>query len=95
MKAKNVELVSLYKNPIPEGAHSGKVQVDERVYLRYARWAPTTHYVRGTVVLVQGRSEYIEKYFETISDFVDRGYSVYAMDWRGDPSGAAAGIGTS
>ena len=78
-----MELVSLYKNPIPEGAHSGKVQVDERVYLRYARWAPTTHYVRGTVVLVQGRSEYIEKYFETVSDLRRRGFWVATFDWRG------------
>ncbi len=78
-----VELVSLYKNPIPEGATFGKVEVDKRVTLRYARWAPTTDYVRGTVVLVQGRSEYIEKYFETVSDLRRRGFYVATFDWRG------------
>ena len=78
-----MELVSLYKNPIPEGATTGSVKVDERVFLRYARWAPTTDYVRGTVVLVQGRSEYIEKYFETVSDLRRRGFWVATFDWRG------------
>ncbi len=78
-----MELISLYKNPIPEGAHSGYIRIDDRVYLRYARWAPTTNYVRGTVVLVQGRSEYIEKYFETVSDLRRRGFWVATFDWRG------------
>jgi lysophospholipase len=35
------------------------------------------------VVLATGRSEFIEKYFETIVDFQKRGFSVAAMDWRG------------
>lgn len=78
-----MELVSLYKNPIPEGAYTGTVNIDKRVSLRYARWAPTTNYVRGTVVLVQGRSEYIEKYFETVSDLRRRGFWVATFDWRG------------
>ena len=78
-----MDLISLYKNPIPEGAASGHVKVDDRVFLRYARWAPTTDYVRGTVVLVQGRSEYIEKYFETVSDLRRRGFWVATFDWRG------------
>jgi len=78
-----VDLVSLYKNPIPEGAITGRVEIDKRVSLRYARWAPTTNYVRGTVVVVQGRSEYIEKYFETVSDLRRRGFWVATFDWRG------------
>lgn len=79
----SVELVSLYKNPIPEGVTTGRVEVDKRVFLRYARWAPTTDYVRGTVVLVQGRSEFIEKFFETVSDLRRRGFWVATFDWRG------------
>lgn len=78
-----MQLTSLYKNPIPEGASIGKVEVDKRVFLRYALWSPTTEYVRGTVVLVQGRSEFIEKYFETVSDLRRRGFWVATFDWRG------------
>ena len=37
----------------------------------------------GTVFLQQGHNEFIEKYFETIQEFIDRGYSVICFDWRG------------
>jgi lysophospholipase len=37
----------------------------------------------GTVVLLQGRSEYLERYFETMRECVQRGYAVVAFDWRG------------
>lgn len=38
---------------------------------------------RGTAVVLSGRSEFIEKYFETVRDLQRRGYSAAAMDWRG------------
>ena len=38
---------------------------------------------RGTVVLLQGRNECIEKYYETIRHFTDRGLWVATFDWRG------------
>lgn len=38
---------------------------------------------RGTVILMAGRSEFIEKYFEVINDLRARGLSVATMDWRG------------
>lgn len=78
-----MELIGLNKNPIPDGAITGTVKIDDRVFLRYARWAPTTDYIRGTMVLVQGRSEYIEKYFEAVSDLRRRGFYVATFDWRG------------
>ncbi len=34
-------------------------------------------------MLLTGRSEFIEKYFETVVDLQARGFSVAAMDWRG------------
>ena len=37
----------------------------------------------GTVCLFTGRSEFIEKYFETVQDLRVRGYDVAIMDWRG------------
>ncbi len=51
--------------------------------LRAARWRQTARRQRGTIVLMQGRSESIEKYFETISDLRRRGFAVLAFDWRG------------
>ena len=38
---------------------------------------------RGTVVLMAGRSEFIEKYFEVIGELQQRGFNVATMDWRG------------
>jgi lysophospholipase len=51
--------------------------------LRYGVWnaggAP-----RGSVVLVQGRAEFIEKYaMEVVGELRDRGFAVYAIDIRG------------
>jgi len=38
---------------------------------------------KGTILIFQGRTEFIEKYGPTIQNFLDRGYSVAAIDWRG------------
>ena len=38
---------------------------------------------RGVCVLLNGQTEFIEKYFEVIDELRERGYSVATMDWRG------------
>ncbi|MEO1102308.1 MAG: alpha/beta hydrolase, partial [Pseudomonadota bacterium] len=50
--------------------------------LRVARWKGADD-GPGTVVLVQGRAEFMEVYGETISDLLARGYAVIAFDFRG------------
>ena len=51
--------------------------------LRYAVWN-TSGKPRGTVVLIQGRAEFIEKYaMEVAGELVERGFAVYAVDLRG------------
>ena len=73
-------------NPVPEGARVDVLEVDG-VKLRYAlfRAAPAGAGRRGkgTIVLLQGRNEYIEKYFETARDLSARGFMVMTFDWRG------------
>jgi lysophospholipase len=78
-----VELVALAKNPIPSGAIAGAFKTRDGLRLRFARWEPTRGPKRGTVCLFQGRSEYIEKYFEVVADLRRRGFAVATMDWRG------------
>ena len=52
--------------------------------LRAARFAPASDVrARGTVILVQGRAEFMELYEEAIADLVRRGYGVVAFDFRG------------
>jgi lysophospholipase len=38
---------------------------------------------RGTVFVLPGRTEYIEKYFETVGELRARDFSVAVIDWRG------------
>jgi lysophospholipase len=70
-------------NPVPEGAHVGFFETSDRVRLRYATFPKGSGAPRGTICLVQGRTEFIEKYFETIADFQSRGFAVATFDWRG------------
>lgn len=51
--------------------------------LRYAIFRSDVTVARGTVVLLQGRNECIEKYYETIRHFTARGLWVATFDWRG------------
>jgi len=77
------ELVDLPVNPLPAGAVCGPVATGDGITLRTARWPAVRHPVRGTVVILHGRTEFIEKYFETVEDLTRRGFAVAAFDWRG------------
>lgn len=81
-------LVSLARNPIPDGATSGTFQGYDAKPLRFARWEATRGPRRGTVCLFGGYGEFIEKYFETVADLRRRGFAVAAMDWRGQGGSA-------
>ena len=50
--------------------------------IRYARWEPPSGR-KGTVCIFQGRTEFIEKYFELVRDLRARGFAVATIDWRG------------
>ncbi|MBX3566980.1 MAG: alpha/beta hydrolase [Rhizobiaceae bacterium] len=53
------------------------------IRLRYALCEPSVAPHAGTVVILTGRNESIEKYFETIRDLNRRGLACAIMDWRG------------
>jgi len=78
-----MKLVSLARNPVPNGGVVGTFEGYDGAPLRFARWAATRGPRRGTVCCFPGRSEYIEKYFETIGDLRRRGFAVAIFDWRG------------
>jgi lysophospholipase len=75
-------LVSIPSNPVPENVVSGTIKTSDGAELRFARWAPPAGR-KGTVCVFTGRSEQIEKYFETVRDLRDRGFAVAMIDWRG------------
>lgn len=76
-------LVGTARNPIPSGAKVGTFTGIDGAELRYATWWPTAPTKLGTVCLFGGRGEFIEKYFEVVSDLRRRGFAVAIMDWRG------------
>jgi lysophospholipase len=78
-----MKLVSLSINPVPSGATIGEFDGYDGLKLRFALWEPTRGPVRGTVCIVQGRGEFIEKYFEVIADLRRRGFAVATFDLRG------------
>jgi lysophospholipase len=77
-----MKLVSIPANPAPDDAVAGNIKTRDGVNLRFARFAPPPGR-KGTVVVLQGRAEFIEKYFETARDLRARGFAVATFDWRG------------
>jgi lysophospholipase len=57
--------------------------------LRAARFTPDPAVPgRGVCVLLNGQTEFIEKYFEVIDELRGRGFAVVTMDWRGQGGSA-------
>jgi lysophospholipase len=77
-----MQLISIPENPAPEGVVTGTLRTPDGVDLRVARFAPPAGR-KGTVCLLQGRADFIEKYFETAADLRSRGFAVATFDWRG------------
>jgi lysophospholipase len=81
-----MSLVPTPGNPVPDDAVTGAIATPDGVTLRFARWNPPDEAkgnARGTVCVFSGRSECIEKYFETVRELRRRGFAVAVMDWRG------------
>ena len=51
--------------------------------IRYVIWPAPDASRHGGIILLPGRSEFIEKYSETVDDLLARGFWVAAMDWPG------------
>ncbi|MEM6635652.1 MAG: alpha/beta hydrolase [Pseudomonadota bacterium] len=55
-------------------------EAEDGVRLRAAFWPGGA---KGTVLMLPGRTEYIEKYGPSASELHDRGFSSATLDWRG------------
>lgn len=67
----------------PPGGETRYLTADDGVGLRCMIWPGTAVGAPGSVILLGGRSEFIEKHFETAGDMLARGFPVASMDWRG------------
>lgn len=63
-------------------AYDFMATADEKT-LRYGIWYSPQKERKGTVLLLNGRTEFMEKYSETIQELNHEGFNVYSFDWRG------------
>ena len=64
----------------PEGGAAYWLTCADGVRIRIGVWNKG---VNGTVLLLPGRTEYIEKYGQSAGDLQARGYATVSIDWRG------------
>jgi lysophospholipase len=76
-------LRSTPENPAPADYTAGHFTGHRGTKLRYALFRSPVSPARGTIVLLQGRNEFIEKYFETIRELNAMGLWVATYDLRG------------
>ncbi len=76
-----MDVVTISENPPPEGLEVGWITGAAGRRMR-AALAPCPG-ARATALIAPGRSEFIEKYFETARDLVARGFCVVLVDQRG------------
>nr|WP_321460225.1 alpha/beta hydrolase [uncultured Cohaesibacter sp.] len=67
---------------LADGICHGMTCWDNR-QVRVARWPALSSAPKGTICLLHGRAEFIEKYYEVIRELRQRGFAVATMDWRG------------
>lgn len=65
----------------PEGAHAIWLHADDGVRLRLGLFPHPAP--RGTILLMPGRTEFVEKYGRAASMLAERGYATIVVDWRG------------
>lgn len=76
-------------SPPPEGAARERLETghvtSDGARIRFAHASPEVGGAgaRGTVVVLPGRAEFVEKYEETFRDLLARRFAVAALDWRG------------
>ena len=80
-KAPYLELDN-YKSP--KGLNSIFIPMNDGKRIRLIYWKTNLkNKSNGTILLQQGHNEFIEKYYETVQEFLDRSFNVVSFDWRG------------
>lgn len=90
IKFDSAEIIQLEGRALPEAvvarAKFYNVPVSsetETVNLRVMLMTAATDHPRGSIIIYPGRTEFIEKYFETVIDLSNRGFNVLISDPRG------------
>ena len=85
MESQSAPYIELDDYKAPKGINSVFLYMRDKIKIRLIYWknSKLTEKNMGTVLLQQGHNEFIEKYFETIQELLDRGFNVVCFDWRG------------
>ncbi|MEY8830675.1 alpha/beta hydrolase [Sedimentitalea sp. XS_ASV28] len=67
---------------VPEGGRAYWLKTSDGIRIRVGVWRPEGR-TRGTVLMLPGRTEYVEKYGDTAGELGRRGYATLVIDWRG------------
>ena len=70
------------RHSLPAGGTVAMRAMADGWLVRTAIWSATDP-SRGSILLLNGRGDFIEKYAETLHDLVDAGWGVATCDWRG------------
>jgi lysophospholipase len=81
-------LFSSPDNPVPDNRTEGYFETYDGHKLRYVVFRCQQPIAKGTVVILHGRNEFIEKYFETVRDLTAKGLWVATFDLRGQGGSA-------
>lgn len=65
----------------PDGGKAFFFNTSDKIRIRVAIWSVNSS--KGTIVLQSGRTEFIEKYYEVVNEFLERKFCVAMFDWRG------------
>lgn len=71
----------------PDGGHALWLTTGDGVRIRASVWPDGE---KGTVVLLPGRTEYVEKYGRAAESLRRRGFATVSVDWRGQGMAARA-----
>jgi lysophospholipase len=78
-----MEIYPTADNPAPLGAVVHKVVTRDGAELRALSAPAPVNNAMGTIVFVQGRADFMERYFESMRTAQDLKYAVAAFDFRG------------
>ncbi len=79
---KRNRILSTAATQMPDNGVVNILETAEGIKIRTIQWHPVA-VPKGTVLLLQGYSEFIEKYDEVIQHLLDRQLAVLSFDWRG------------
>lgn len=76
----------------PPGWQELRIRMDDGWMVRTGGAGPAAP-PRGTILLVNGRGDFIEKTWESMRDFAERGFATVSFDWRGQGKSGRLGDG--